>query len=201
MDQGSIEWLNARLGRVTASRMDDLMARTKSGYGATRSNYMAQLIAERLTGVPNDSYTSAAMLWGTEQEPAARAAYEFHREIEVVESGFVLHPSIGDTGASPDGIVGDDGLVEIKCPNTATHIDTLLTKQVPGKYVKQMLWQMECTGRKWCDFVSYDPRMPEHLKLFVYRVQFDEKLALDMRAEVELFLSEMFEKLERLRKL
>jgi len=201
MIQGSDEWKAARLGKVTASRMDDIMARTKTGYGAGRANYMAQLIAERLTGVPADSYTNAAMQWGTEHEAEARAAYVFHTGYTVVETGFIDHPSIPDSGASPDGNVMDDGHVEIKCPNTSTHIETLLTQSIPGKYIKQMQWQMTCTGRKWCDFVSYDPRMPANLCMFVKRVEFDEKLANEMESEVLYFLEEMNKKLEQLRSL
>ncbi len=198
--QGSPEWLAERLGKVTASRVDDLMARTKTGYGASRANYMAQLIVERLTGNVAESYTNAAMQWGTDNEPAARAAYEFVTDVEVVETGFILHPTIQDSGASPDGLVGDIGLVEIKCPNSATHIETLLTKTVPGKYRKQMLWQMACTVRGWCDFVSFDPRMPEHLRLFVQRVSFDGEEVQRMENEVTTFLTEMNEKIDRLKK-
>ena len=196
--QGSEAWLAERLGKVTASRMDDLMARTKSGYGAGRSNYMAQLIAERLTGKVAESYTNAAMVWGTENEPAARAAYEFVTDQEVIEIGFIQHQVINDSGASPDGLVGADGLVEIKCPNTATHIETLLTRSIPGKYQKQMLWQMACTGRLWCDFVSFDPRMPEHLRIFVQRMAYDAKEVQRMELEVTEFLAEMNDKIDRL---
>lgn len=198
MIQGSEVWLAARLGKVTASRMDDLMARTKSGYGAGRSNYMAQLIAERLTGKVAESYTNAAMAWGTENEPAARAAYEFVTDLEVIETGFIQHPAINESGASPDGLVGADGLVEIKCPNTATHIETLLTRTIPGKYQKQMLWQMACTQRLWCDFVSFDPRMPEHLRIFVQRVAYDAKEVQRMELEVVEFLAEMVDKISKL---
>lgn len=201
MQQGSDEWKAARLGKVTASRMDDLLARTKTGYGAGRANYMAQLIAERLTGTVADGYTNAAMAWGIEQEAAARSAYEFFRDTPVVETGFVLHPDIPESGASPDGLVGDVGLVEIKCPNTATHIDTLLNKTVPAKYVKQMTWQMICTGRQWCDFVSYDPRMPENLSLFVQRLILTTADVAPMESEVNAFLAELNVKLEQLRAL
>lgn len=201
MIQGSDEWFSARCGKVTASRIDDLMARTKIGYGASRANYMAQLIAERLTGKPTESYTNGAMQWGIDHEAEARAAYEFFREAQVTEVGFLLHPTIVESGASPDGLVGDDGLVEIKCPNTATHIDTLLNLQVPGKYTKQMLWQMASTRRKWCDFVSYDPRMPEKLRLFVKRFEFDAEEVRRMETEVLAFLNELNGKLELLRRL
>ena len=199
MIQGTEEWLAARLGKVTASRMDDVMARTKTGYGASRANYMAQLIVERLTGKVAESYTNAAMAWGTETEPAARAAYEFVTELEVIETGFVLHPTVPESGASPDGLVGVDGLVEIKCPNSATHIETLLTKTIPGKYQKQMLWQMVCTGRIWCDYVSFDPRMPEHLRLFVQRMAYDVEKVKSMESEALVFLAEMHAKLDKLK--
>ena len=151
--QGSEEWFAARLGKATASKVADIVARTRSGYAASRANYMAQLVAERLTGNVAESFTNDAMRWGIDQEPAARRAYEFYVGAEVTEIGFVTHPEIGMSGASPDGLVGDDGLVEIKCPNTAKHIDTLLGKAIEGKYLTQMQWQMACTGRQWCDFV------------------------------------------------
>ena len=198
MEQGSPEWLAARVGKVTASRVADVVAKTKSGWGASRANYQAELIAERLTGAPGETYSSAAMKWGTETEPLARDAYEFYADVSVVRVGLIDHPSIAMSAASPDGLVGDDGLVEIKCPNTATHIDTLLGQAVPAKYVAQMHWQMACTGRKWCDFVSFDPRMPEHLRLFVRRVPRDDALVAQLEADVSEFLRETAEKILRL---
>jgi putative phage-type endonuclease len=197
--QGSEEWLALRLGKVTASRVADATARTKSGWGASRANYMAELIAERLTGVPAERFTNAAMQWGTDIEPQARAAYSFMHDADVTEIGFVEHPNIAMTGASPDGLVGEDGLVEIKCPNTATHIDTLLGQSVPGKYVTQIQWQLACTGRAWCDFVSFDPRMPERMQLFVQRIERDDKRIDDLSAEIIEFLAELDEKVSRLR--
>lgn len=194
--QGSPEWFAARCGKVTASRIADLTAQTKSGWGAGRANYMAQLIAERLTGTVAESFTNAAMQWGTDTEPQARAAYEFFQNETVTEIGFVDHPTIPMSGASPDGLVGSDGLVEIKCPNTATHIDTLLKCNVPAKYIKQMQWQMACTGRKWCDFVSYDPRMPEHLALFVKRVESDG--IPELESQVVDFITELENKVDQL---
>lgn len=196
--QGSPEWFALRVGKVTASRVADVIAKTKTGWGASRANYMAELIAERLTGEPAEKYTNAAMAWGTEKEPDARAAYEFFRDAHVVEVAFINHPVIGMTGASPDGFVGDHGLVEIKCPNTATHLDTLLSQSIPGKYVTQMLWQMACTGRQWCDFVSYDPRLPEAISLFVKRVERDDKEIADLEAKVAEFLGELDRKLAQL---
>jgi putative phage-type endonuclease len=199
MEQRTDEWFAARLGKVTASRIADVMAKTKSGPSASRTNYMAELIVERLTGKAGDSYQNASMIWGTNTEPLARAAYEAHRGVLVEETGFVPHPYIAMAGASPDGLVGTDGLVEIKCPNTATHIDTMMTEKVPMKYILQMQWQMLCTGREWCDFVSYDPRMPEEMQLFVQRHPFSNDTALDMIREVEAFLSELDEMVSNLK--
>lgn len=198
MDQRSDEWFAARLGKVTASRVADLMAKTKSGPSASRATYMADLIVERMTGQRAEGFTSAAMIWGTETEPQARAAYEFLTDAEVTETGFVLHPSIPDFGASPDGLVGSDGLVEIKCPATATHIETLLTETVPAKYITQMQAQMACTGRAWCDFVSFDPRMPGDMQLWVKRVPCDPAFMSEMEGEVQAFLAELAQKLDAL---
>ena len=200
MDQRTDEWFAARLGKVTASRVADVIAKTKSGYSASRANYMAELICERLTGSKGDSFSNAAMVWGTNTEPMARAAYEALEGVLVEEVGFVSHPTIAMSGASPDGFVDEDGLVEIKCPNTATHIETLLDKEVPSKYVKQMQWQMACTGRKWCDFVSYDPRMPEEMQLFTVRVDRDDETIIELEREVEKFLSELEDKIVALEK-
>jgi putative phage-type endonuclease len=173
----------------------------KSGWGASRANYMAELIAERLTGTPASSFTNAAMQWGTDTEPQARAAYEFFTDATVVQVGLVPHPLIADAAASPDGLVGDDGMIEIKCPNTATHIDTLLGQKVPAKYETQMQWQMACTEREWCDFVSFDPRMPTHLSLFVRRVQRDGARIAELEGMVGDFLAELADKIEQLNKL
>lgn len=189
--QRTPEWFQARLGKVTASRISDVMARTKTGWGAGRKNYMAELVAERLTGVRAEGFVNAAMQWGTDMEPEARAAYEFYREATVIEAGFELHPTIADSGASPDGLVGEDGLIEIKCPGTAQHIETLLGGTVAEKYVLQMQWQMACTGRQWCDFVSYDPRLPESMRMFCDRVKRDDDLIATMEKAVVDFLAEL----------
>ena len=201
LEQGSPEWLAARVGKVTASRVADLIAKTKSGWGASRANYMAELIAERLTGHPAASFTNAAMQWGTDTEPQARAAYEFFTDAQVVEVGLVPHPLIADAAASPDGLVGDDGMIEIKCPNTSTHIDTLLGEKVPAKYNTQMQWQMACADRKWCDFVSFDPRMPAHLQMFVKRVDRDYDRVAELEEMVTAFLAELADKIKQLNKL
>lgn len=189
--QGTVEWFDARRGKVTASRVADVIAKTRSGWGASRKNYAAQLIAERLTGQTADSYSNAAMQWGTDTEPEARTAYEFYSDADVVEVGFIDHPSIEMCGASPDGLIGDDGMVEIKCPNTATHIDTLLGQTVPKKYITQMQFQMACADRQWCDFVSYDPRMPDAMRMFVSRVERDNAVILELEKDVTDFLNEL----------
>lgn len=202
IEQGSAEWHSVRCGKVTASRVADVIAKTKTGVSASRFNYAAELIAERLTGVPSESFTSAAMAWGTDQEPLARKAYEFLHDVDVKQVGFVIHPTIRDSGASPDGLVGDFGLIEIKCPNTATHINTLIKRNIPSKYITQMMWQMACTGREFCDFVSFDPRLPESMQLFVERVQRDNAMIRELEAEVDSFLLHEVEmKVDELRRM
>lgn len=199
MIQGTPEWFAARLGKVTASCINKVMATLKSGgEAADRKNYRAQLVAERLTGRAVESYTNAAMAWGTEQEPFARQAYEFITGNAVEEIGFIEHPVIEMCGCSPDGLIGEEGMVEIKSPNTATHIDWLLSKQPPAEHLNQMQWQMECSGRKWCDFVSYDPRMPLELQLFTVRVERDDKRIGEIREAVKKFLAEVDETISRL---
>ena len=197
--QGSQEWLSERLGKATASRISDVVARTKTGYGASRANYLAELVAERLTGIPAERYVNGSMQWGTEKEPEARALYAFVAGAEVSETGFWPHPSIDDAGASPDGLVSVKGLVEIKCPGTAKHIETLLSSSIDGKYVLQMQWQMACTGCEWTDFVSYDPRLPSSMQLFVQRVQRNETLIAELEAEVRIFLEEVANTVARLK--
>ena len=201
MEQRTDEWFSARLGKVTASRVSDVVAKTKSGYSASRDNYMAQLVCERLTNKPTESFSNAAMDWGTQTEPLARATYEIHANYFVNEVSFIDHPRILWSGASPDGLVGDDGLIEIKCPNTSTHIDTLLSQTVPKKYNDQMQWQMACTGKEWCDFVSYDPRLPEHLRLFVKRIDRDAQYINLLEHEIIVFNGEIQEKLSKLKAL
>jgi putative phage-type endonuclease len=201
IEQRTPEWFQARLGKVTASRIADLMAKTKSGYSASRDSYMAQLTIERLTQKPTEGYTNAAMQWGTEQEPFARAAYETKTGQLVTEVGFIVHPEIDQAGASPDGLVGDQGMVEIKCPESKTMIETLLSDKVPDKYFKQMQWQMACTGRKWCDYVVFDPRMPENLQLCVRRVERDDYIIDEIKAEIKKFLAELDQQVGKLRAL
>lgn len=189
--QGTPEWFAERAGKVTASRVADVIAKTKSGPAASRANYAAQLVCERLTGAVEAGFSSAAMQWGTDQEPNAREAYEYQTGEFVEQVAFLDHPTIAMTGASPDGLVGTDGMLEVKCPNTATHIETLLSGKIPAKYQTQMAWQMACAGRQWCDFVSYDPRLPEHLRLFVKRYERDQAFIADLEREVSDFLAEI----------
>ncbi len=198
MPQGSPEWLAARAGKVTASRISDVMAaKTTAAY----KNYQAQIVAEILTGQPQESgFTNAAMQWGTDKEPLARAEYEMFCAWDVEEVGLVLHPTIERGASSPDGLVSSDGLVEIKCPNTTTHLQTLIDKKQPSKYEYQMLWNMACTGREWVDFVSYDPRLPEDLQLFVHRFDRDDKRIEEIEAAVTQFLSEVDEMIDNIRK-
>tara|TARA_R100001377_G_scaffold80241_1_gene58996 strand:- start:3027 stop:3650 length:624 start_codon:yes stop_codon:yes gene_type:complete len=198
--QGSSSWFEARRGKVTASRVADVIAKTKSGWGASRGNYEAQLIAEILTGQVADSFTNAAMEWGTATEPQARKAYEFLKDVEVEEIGFVDHLIINGTGASPDGLVGDAGMLEIKAPNTKTHIETLLSQKVPKIYDHQMQWQMACAGkdRLWTDFVSFDPRLPQHLNMFLQRVERNSERIAELEGIVSDFIAEMHVKIKAL---
>ena len=198
MEQRTEEWFSARLGKVTASRVADVLAKIKSGESASRKNYKMELVVQRLTNKQGESFTNAAMEWGTEQEPFARMAYEAHTGTFVKEEGFVDHPTIEGFGCSPDGIVGE-GLIEIKCPNTATHIETVLENKAPSKYIPQMQCQMACTGAKWCDFVSFDPRVPEDLQLFVVRVERDQEYIDAMEVEVKQFLSEVLDLFNQLK--
>ncbi|EAX9770593.1 exonuclease [Salmonella enterica] len=192
MEQRSPEWFAARCGKVTASRLYDVMARTKSGYAASRQNYMAELICQRLTGKPEEGFTNTAMMRGTELEPVAREMYALNEFDAVIsEVGLIDHPTIAGFAASPDGLVNDDGLIEIKCPNTWTHLQTLKTGVPKRQYLLQMHAQMMCTGRKWCDFVSFDDRLPPELAYFKTRINFDEVLAEEIEQEVVKFLTEL----------
>lgn len=196
--QRTPEWFNLRLGKVTASRIADLMAHTKNGYSASRDKYMTDLAIQILTGVVEQGFTNQAMQWGIDNEGKARDAYSFFTGNTVEEIAFINHPTIEQAGASPDGLVGDDGLVEIKCPNSNTHFETLLTGKIKNEYLLQMQWQMACSGRKWCDFVSYDPRFPEEYVIFIKHVERDDGLIAKITNEVTKFLAELDGKLAKL---
>ena len=200
VQQRTDAWHQLRVGKVTASRVADIIAKTKTGYSTSRDNYLAQLVCERLTGKPAESYSNAAMQWGTDTEPFARAAYEARMDLLVTEVGFVDHPWIVMSGASPDGLA-NEGMVEIKCPNTATHIDTLLSRTVPAKYITQMMWQMACADRPWCDFVSFDPRLPERHQLFIKRINYDPEMVNLLENSVIQFLGDVDLKIQQLESL
>lgn len=197
--QGSPEWFQLRLGKVTASRVADIMRKTKSGVSATRQRYLGELVAERLTGVPYEGFKSKDMEWGNATEEAARNHYAFMTDAILTEVAFIPHPLIDMSGASPDRLVGDDGLLEIKSPATHTHIETLLGGTIDPDYQKQMLWQMACTGRVWTDYCSFDPRMPEEMRMHVTRFHRDEAAIKEMEREVERFNAEVEDTIKRLR--
>jgi putative phage-type endonuclease len=197
IEQRTKEWFQQRLGKVTASRISDVIAKTKIGVSTSRQNYLVQLVSERLTGKKGDSYVNQAMLDGIEREGAARALYMLNNDVSVIEVGFFDHPVIANSGASPDGAVESSesgkyaGLIEIKCPIETTHTNTLMNKSVPSKYIPQIQWQMACTNAKWVDFVSYNPNFPVELQLFVSRVERNDELIKELEAEVIKFLDEV----------
>ena len=201
--QGSDDWHKHRCGSLGASQVHDVLAKTKSGYTAARANTKARMVAERLTGLTQETFKSSAMQWGNDTEPQARSAYEFITGKRVQVVGMFKLANLVGSHASPDGLVDNDGLIEIKCPNTATHIETLKTEKIDPKYITQMQWQMALTDREWCDIVSYDPRMPEDLSLFIKRVPRDPQAIADLMKQVEEFLGEVdadIKALEEIRK-
>lgn len=200
IEQGSPEWLEARVGMVTASRAGDVIAMLKNGKGekAERANYRGELISEILTGQPYPRRVTPEMQWGIDHEEFARTAYEIQNDVLVDKCGFVIHPALDRFGVSPDGLVGEDGLIQIKCPTTITHLAWLRAGTVPIEHMPQMLAEMSCTQRRWCDFVSYDPRLPEHLQLFVRRFARDPKLISVLEREVENFNQQIDEQIAAL---
>ena len=199
--QGSPEWFSARLGKATASKITDILATLKTGEAASRKNYRVELVCERLTGLKAEGYTNSHMERGTALEPIARALYEFKQDVVVDEIGFVIHPDMEMSGASPDGLIGKDGLVEIKCPTAGNHVDTILSGKSPSKYYAQMQWQMACTNRLWCDFVSYCPEVGDKLALFVTRVHRDDAWIVETEMAVSKFLIEVSELTQQLKDL
>jgi putative phage-type endonuclease len=198
--QGSDEWRQERCGSATASCFDAVMAKIKVGEAMTRIKYRLQLATERLTGIPVDGYQNAAMRFGIETEPQARMAYEAMRGVIVDEVGFVKHPRIQNCGASPDGLVGDDGMVEIKCPESTTHLTWMEAGVVPSEHVAQIQGQMAVCERQWVDFVSFDPRFPPNLQLFIVRVSRDDNYIKTLETEVLAFLAGVDAMVERLLK-
>lgn len=191
MDQRSKEWFDARRGKVTASRIYDIMAKTKSGFAASRKNYLSHLVMERLTNTIPETFTNTSMQWGIEYEPQARSMYEFQNDVKVQEVGFVDHPRIANTGASPDGLIGNDGLIEIKCPTSSVHMEYMMSENTPQRYMYQMQWQMACTERAWCDFVSFDPRFSGEYQMFSMRVYRNQETIDELESEVVIFLEEV----------
>lgn len=197
--QRTEEWFSERLGKVTGSPVLKVYKRLKNGnYSSEREAYKMEKIAERLSGLPSSSFTSPAIKRGIEKEETARQAYMRATNAEVIEVGFIPHPTIGMAGVSPDGLVGDDGLIEIKCPNTSTAVEVLLTEQVDEKYHAQMMWAMACTGRAWCDYVVFDDRLPENLQLYVKRIERDDDLIKTVEREVREFIAEVDADIARL---
>jgi putative phage-type endonuclease len=202
LQQGTAEWYAARVGKVTASRIADVMTKPKRGEKTSRvrANYRAELICEILTGKAEEGFQTYDMKRGIELEPNARAEYELKTGNTIRNVGFIEHPSIPRTGASPDGLIGTEGIIQIKCPKPAIHFDYYKGKVAPVEYQPQMLWEMACTGRKWCDFVSFNERMPDHLQLFIVRFERDEALISEIAAEVIKFTAEIDELIESLPK-
>lgn len=194
MDQHSSEWFSARLGKVTASKVKDVMSKGRgSAPSATRQNYMMQLLCERLTGKREEGFTSSAMQRGTDLEPVARSAYEIDKGVMTAETGLILHPKIEGFGASPDGLVGERGMLEIKCPNTATHVLTMQSGKHDQQYEWQMFAQLACADRDWVDFVTFDDRLPDELQYACFRLERDEARIRQMETEIKLFLEELAE--------
>ena len=199
MEQRTEEWFEQRLGKVTASRISDVIAKTKTGVSTSRQNYLVQLVSERLTGKKGDSFVNQAMLDGIERESAARELYMQTKGVSVTEVGFFDHPVIKNSGASPDGAVNAEeegkyaGLIEIKCPIETTHTNTLMSKSVPSKYIPQIQWQMASVSPnvKWVDFISFNPNFPDTMQLFVARVERDNAYIAELEAEVIKFLDEV----------
>lgn len=192
MEQRSPEWFQARAGKVTGSKLYCVVTKKKDGgYYSERSDYLDELVEQILTGQKPEQFVNEYMQHGIDFEPHAVAAYEALREVFVTPAEFYIHPTIERSGASPDGLVGEDGVIEVKCPRTATHIATLLAKTIPNKYIPQVMWEMACTGRKWCDFISYDPRLPDHLQMFVTRIERNDDVIKEYEKEVIKFLNEV----------
>lgn len=199
--QGSEAWHLMRLGKITASRINDVVAAIKTGEAATRADYRIELVCERLTGKPTEGFTNSHMERGTELEPFARSAYEIAKATFVDQVAFVDHPRLKNTGASPDGLVGDEGLIEIKCLAVKNHIKILVDKKAPSKYMNQMQWQMACTKRLWVDFVSYCPELPENMQLFVKRVDRDNGIIAELESKVLEFDEEVEAVIQQLKSL
>jgi putative phage-type endonuclease len=191
--QGSQEWFQLRCGKITGSRIKDVM-----GTKAKRRVYLEELVAERLTGKITEHFKNDIMQWGTDHEDAARQAYQAKTGFRVEQVGFIRHKEICDSGSSPDGLVNADGSLEIKCPQTTTHIRWMTDNEVPEEHIPQMLWCMACTGREWCDFVSYDPRLPAKYQLFIKRLNRDNDQIAKLEKAVIAFNDEVLDAIGKL---
>jgi putative phage-type endonuclease len=199
MLQGTDEWRQARCGSIGASDAPSVVRRVKSGgFSADRENLLAVKVLERITNTPVEPYRSAAMLQGTAREPEARMTYALVKGVEVEQIALVPHPFIQGAHASPDGLIGLDGLVEIKCPMAAQHLDTLLNGQISSDHLTQMMWQMACTGRAWDDFVSYSSDFPGPMQIWIKRVHRDAKLIAELEREISQFVKEIDRKVTEL---
>lgn len=197
-EQGSIEWLMARIGFCSGSRFADVLDFTQKGKpGAKRTTYLWELVSERLTGKPVERFVNAAMEWGTAYEGEARMAYEAFTGNMVAEQGFLHHPTVAMCGGSVDGLVDDDGMVEFKCPSTSTHLKTVLSGEC--EHLPQIMGYLWITGRKWCDFVSYDPRLPAPLNLYIKRIDADAEYITNLDREVQKFLAEVSDTVAKLK--
>jgi len=201
MEQLSQEWFEARLGKVTASRVSDVLATRKGQESTVRAKYKLQLATERLTNKKTDTYMNQAMQDGIEREPMAREIYEKLKDVTVEEVGFVQHPAIERAGASPDGLVGDDGIIEIKCPIETTHTTNLLERKLPSKYKPQVQFQLATTGRQWCDFISYNPNFEPRLQLMVVRVERDNEYIEMLEVKIKEFLNEVEDMIKTLKEI
>lgn len=203
-EQGSAQWLQERVGRITASRVSEVLskyARGKEGETAERRNYRIDLIVERLTGVTTENFVSPEMIWGRDNEDSARSAYEMENQVLVERVGFVLHPTLDYAGASPDGLIGNDGGLEIKCPKPATHYRWREENRIPPEHEPQLLKNMLCCEREWWDFQSFDPRFPDGVNSFIKRMYRDELRIKAMEEEIVRFNDEIESALVRDRKL
>lgn len=194
--QGTDAWFAMRLGKVTASRVADVMAKTKTGVAASRQNYLIELALQRVTGVFEQGFTTQAMQDGIDREAQARVLYEVTTGEFVDQAPFVDHPTIQGFGASPDGLVNTNGLCEIKCRGNSGHWEVIKTNEIPKKYWIQQQAQLSCTGREWNDYVGYNPNFPDKSKLYVQRVYRDEAFIADMEAQIKQFLIEVEEEVK-----
>ena len=196
IEQGSPEWFALRYGWITASKFKDVKA---GGAGKTRKSYMYQLAAEAITGERIETYSNEYMEWGTATEPQARAMYELDSGNTVEEVSFIKLNEVDKIGCSPDGLIGDDGMIEIKCPKTTTQIETYLSGKMPSGHRAQVQGQLWVSGRQWTDFVSFDPRIDGASSYFCVRVERDEEYIKELSRACHDFAIELQAMVEKLK--